>query len=190
MADAGANADTNADADADADVDPESEGTYKGLLGSFRYSLGASDSYVYKGYVLVSATLGILLTLLFTFALIGLIAATLGASETITLVRSFLVLVALFVIAPIFVPVLLVARRHRKRQGNDRTYDTALAIGGYLFIGALYLALVISVPEEHQETTDGAFGIVEALYGLPPELGFVPPVLAVIGIALLHRRFR
>ncbi|WP_336364395.1 hypothetical protein [Halalkalicoccus salilacus] len=167
------------------------ERSYKGLLGSFRYSFGASESYLYKGYVLVSAALGIALTLLFTFALIGVIAATLGASETITLVRSFFVLVALLVIAPIIAPVLLVARRHRKRLGAGTTYDAALAIGGYLFIGALYLGLAISVPPEHRESTTGALGaVVETLYGLPEALGLLPPVLAIVAIVLLHHRFR
>lgn len=165
--------------------------SYGGLLGSFRYSFGTSDSYVYKGYVLVSAALGIALTLLFAIALIGVIAATLGASVTVTLVRSFFVLVALLVIAPIFAPVLLVARRHRKRRETDRIYDAVLAAGGFLFIGALYLGLVISVPPERQESVTGTLGVVvEALYGLPQLLGLVPPVLAVLVIALLHRRFR
>lgn len=183
-------ADAEADVGADADADAE-ERTYGGLLGSFRYSYGASDSYVYKGYVLVSAALGLALTLLFALALIGLIAATLGASETITLVRSFFVLVALLVIAPIFAPVLLVARRHRTKQGSDAAYDAALAVGGSLFIGALYLGLVISVPPEHQQTTTGGLAVVvEALYDLPGALGVLPPVLAAVAIALLHRRFR
>jgi hypothetical protein len=173
-----------------AEADAE-ERSYAGLLGSFRYSYGESDSYAYRAYVLVSAALGVALTLLFTFALIGLIAATLGASETITLVRSFLVLVALLVIAPVFAPVLLVARRHRTKQGADASYDAALAVGGYLFIAALYLGLVISVPPEHQQATTGAFAVVVgALYGLPQPLGLLPPVLAGVAIVLLHRRFR
>lgn len=169
----------------------DGEETYEGLLGSFRYSYGASDSAVYRGYVVISAFLSFLLALLFTLALIGVIAATLGASESITLVRSFFVLVGLLVVAPILAPVLLVARRHRKRLGSGRAYDTALAIGGYLFIGALYLGLVISVPPDLQETTTGALGaLVDALYGLPQALGIVPPLLAVIVIVALHRRFR
>lgn len=173
-----------------AEADAE-ERTYGGLFGSFRYSYGASESSVYRAYVLVSAALGIGLALLFTLALIGVIASTLGASETITLMRSFFVLVALLVIAPIFAPVLLVARRHRTRQGADATYDAALAVGGYLFVAALYLGLLISVPPEHQQTTTGGLAVVvEALYGLPGVLGLLPPVLAVVTIALLHRRFR
>lgn len=167
------------------------ERSYEGLLGSFRYSFGASGSYLYKGYVFVSAVLSLAIALLFTFALIGVIAATLGASETITLVRSFFVLVALLVTAPILAPVLLVARRHRTRQGADTTYDVALAIGGYLFIGALYLGLAISVPPEHRESTTGTLGVVvETLYGLPQALGLLPPLLAIVAIVLLHRRFR
>lgn len=167
------------------------EETYDGLLGSFRYSYGASDSRVYRVYVVVSALLSVLLALLFTFALIGVIAATLGASESITLVRSFFVLVGLLVIAPILAPVLLVARHHRKRLDSERPYDAALAVGGYLFIGALYVGLVISVPPDLQEATSGSLGIVvEALYGLPPALGIVPPLLGVVLIGVLHRRFR
>lgn len=170
---------------------PEGERSYKGLLGSFRYSYGESDSFVYRAYVVVSALLSALLAILFALALIGVIAATLGASESITLVRSFFVLIGLLVIAPILAPVLLVARRHRKRLGSGRSYDTALAIGGYLFIGALYLGLLISVPPALQETTAGRLGvIVDLLYGLPSALGIVPPVLAVLAIVALHRRLR
>lgn len=172
-------------------AEADGENTYGGLLGSFRYSYGASDSRIYKGYVFVSAALGLALTLLFTLALIGVIAATLGASETITLVRAFFVLVALLVIAPILAPVLLVARRHRKRLGTGETYDTAVAVGGFLFVGALYLGLVISVPPEYQEPTAGGLGVlVDILYGIPQSLGLLPPVVSVIVIALLHRRFR
>lgn len=169
----------------------DGEESYKGLLGSFRYSYGASESRVYKLYVLVSVVVSVLLTLLFTFALIGVIAATLGASESITLVRSFFVLVGLLVIAPILAPVLLVARRHRKELGTGTTYDTALAIGGYLFVGALYAGLVISVPPDLQEPTTGLSAVlVDALYALPSVLGIVPPLLAVALIVVLHRRFR
>lgn len=167
------------------------EKTYKGLLGSFRYSFGASDSRLYQLYVVVGALFSLLLTLLFALAIIVVIAATLGASESITLVRSLFVLVGLIVVAPIIAPVLLVARRHRKRLGSGTRYDFALACGGFLFIGALYLGLVISVPPELQEPTGGGVGIVvETLYGLPSLLGALPPLLAVILIVLLHRRFR
>lgn len=167
------------------------ERTYKGLLGSFRYSYGASDSLVYRAYVVVSALLSVLLALLFAFALIGIIAATLGASESITLVRSFFVLVGVLVIAPILAPVLLVARRHRRELGSGRAYDAALAAGGFLFVGALYAGLVISVPPDLQEPTAGATGLlVDALYGLPSALGIVPPLLGVVLIVVLHRRYR
>ncbi len=167
------------------------ERTYNGLLGSFRYSYRASDSLVYKGYVVVGALLSVLLALLFTFALIRIIATTLGASETITLVRSFFVLVGLLVIAPILAPVLLVARRHRKRLGSDTAYDTALAVGGFCFIGALYLGLLISVPADLQEPTAGLSGsLVGALSGTPAPTGIVPPLLSVALILWLHRRFR
>lgn len=167
------------------------ERTYSGLLGSFRYSFGASDSPVYRGYVLVSALVSLLLALLFTLALIGVIAATLGASESITFVRSFFLLVGVLVVAPILAPVLLVARRHRKRPDSGTAYDTALALGGFLFIGALYLGLVISVPPALQEPTGGVLGVVvDPLYWLPSPLGIVPPLLAVALIVALHRRFR
>lgn len=167
------------------------EKTYNGLLGSFRYSYGASDSRVYRLYVVVSALLSTLLTILFALSLVVLIAATLGASESITLVRSFFVLVGLLVVAPIVAPVLLVARRHRKRFGDDTTYDAALALGGFLFVGALYVGLVISVPSDLREPTSGPLGIVvETLYGLPSLLGVVPPLLAVLLLVGLHRRYR
>lgn len=169
----------------------EEEETYKGLLGSFRYSFGASESRLYRLYVVVGALFSVLLTLLFALAIIVVIAATLGASESITLVRSLFVLVGLVVVAPIIAPILLVARRHRKRLGSGTLYDFALALGGFLFIGALYLGLVISVPPELQEPTSGISGlVVGTLYGIPSVLGVLPPVLSVVLIVILHRRFR
>ncbi|MEM4781849.1 MAG: hypothetical protein QXG03_09860 [Halalkalicoccus sp.] len=167
------------------------EKTYKGLLGSFRYSYGASDSRLYRLYVVLSALLTLLLTILFALSLIVLIAATLGASESITLVRSFFVLVGLVVVAPIVAPVLLVARRHRKRLGSGTTYDAALALGGFLFVGALYVGLVISVPPDLQEPTGGILGVVVGtLYAVPSVLGVLPPLLAAALLVALHRRYR
>ena len=167
------------------------ERTYGGLPGSFRYSFHQSDSRLYRSYAVVSGLLGLLITALVGLGLIVWIFQTADQSALVTLVRSFLVLVGLLIVIPLFAPVLFVARRHRKRFDVDERYDVALAAGGYCYVASLYVGLVITVPPDQQTTPAAAIApIVELLYALPPAVGLIPPVLAAIGIYALHRRFR
>ncbi|GAB3017370.1 hypothetical protein [Natronobiforma cellulositropha] len=170
----------------------ETERTYKGLPGAFRYAFVQSDSLVFRLYVLVSALLGLLVGILFAFALIVLVADTLAAPEgSLSLLRSFFVLVGLLVVLPIVAPVLFVARRHRRKVGDDAGYDRQLALTGLLFIASLFVGLVISTPPDQQASTDGVLGpLLELLYALPATAGFVPPVATAALMYLVHRRSR
>ena len=159
-----------------------------GLLRSFPYSIRASDSLLFCSYAIVAGLLGLLLTLLFASALTVWFFSTLGQSALVTSSNALLGVVALFVLGPLFAPVLFVARRHRRGEGNAH-YDQRLALAGYLFVLSLYAGLVITVPPAQQESVTGLQApVVAFLYGLPQVYGIVPPVLAALLIWVVHKR--
>jgi hypothetical protein len=167
---------------------------YRGVVGAFPYAFRASDSRLFRSYVVLGGLLAVLVSLLFIAAVIGVIAATAGGrGGNLTLSRSFFAVVGLFVVVPLVAPVLFVARRHR-RTGDapaDGPYDAALAAAGYLFVFALYVGLVVSVPPAQQTTPTGALApVVAALYAAPQPAGVVPPLVGATLIALTHRWLR
>lgn len=169
---------------------------YGGILGAFPYAFRASDSRLFRSYVALGGVLTVAVSLLFVAAVIVVIAGTTGGrGGNLTLSRSFFAVVGLFVVVPLVAPVLFVARRHRRRRERgedaDGPYDAALAAAGYLFIGALYVGLVVSVPPAQQTTPTGALApVVAALYALPQPAGVVPPLVTAALIVVLHRGLR
>ncbi|WP_435067503.1 hypothetical protein [Haloplanus sp. C73] len=167
---------------------------YGGVLGAFPYAFRASDSWLLRSYVVLGGLLTVAVSALFVTAVIGVIAGTTGGrGGNLTLSRSFFAVVGLFVVVPLVAPVLFVARRHRRRDAaaGDTRYDAALALAGYLFVGALYVGVVISVPPAQQTTPTGLFApVVATLYALPQPVGVVPPLVAAGAIGLVHRWFR
>jgi hypothetical protein len=168
---------------------------YGGVLGAFPYAFRASDSHLFRSYVVLGGLLTVAVSLLFIAAVIGVIATTTGGrGGSLTLSRSFFAVVGLFVVVPLVAPVLFVARRHRRRERDDPAdgpYDAALAAAGYLFVGALYVGLVMSVPPSQQTPPTGALApVVAALYATPQLAGVVPPLLAAAAVLLVHRRLR
>lgn len=164
---------------------------YGGALGAFPYAARASDSWTFRAYVVVAALVAVGTILLFVLGLVGIVASTTNQSPVVTLVRAFVLVVMLSVLLPTVAPVLLVARRHRLGLAVDPRYDRALASAGFLFLGALYVGLLVSVPPAMQTATSGPLEpLIAALYDLPQLAGFGPPVLAAAVIWLLHRRFR
>lgn len=187
---------TAAEADA-SDGGPVGEPTdtddasYNGVFGTYPYAFRRTESRLLKSYVVLGGLLTALVAVVFTFALVQLVANTVGAAGgTFTFVRSFYIFVGLLVVVPLMAPVLLVARRTR-RGGSTRAYDRAMAAGGYLFLFSLYVMLVIAAPPDLRDAPSGATApVVDFLYGLPPLSGIAAPLLAV-GIGyLLHRRYR
>lgn len=178
---------------------------YDGLPGAFPYAFRASGSWLFRSYVLVSALATALVSLLIAFGLVVLIARTAAVEGgSLTLSRSFYVVVGLFLVAPMLAPTLLVARRHRRSAAATATaagdrYDAGLALAGYLFLVALYVGLVIAVPPALQTsprpftvpgvgvTVSGLVPVVAFLYDLPAIYGFVPPVVAAASVAAVHR---
>jgi hypothetical protein len=168
---------------------------YRGVVGAFPYAFRASDSHLFRSYVVLGGLLTVAVGLLFIAAVIGVIASTTGGrGGSLTLSRSFFAVVGLFVVIPLVAPVLFVARRHRRRERGgpaDDPYDAVLAVAGYLFVVALYVGLVISVPPSQQTTPTGALApVVDVMYGLPQLAGVGPPLVAAAVILLSHRRLR
>jgi hypothetical protein len=167
------------------------EDAYDGVLGAFPYALRTSDSRLFKSYAVLGSLLAALIALVFTFALVQLIAVTTGtAGGVFTFSRAFFVFVGMLIVFPLIAPVLSVARRHR-RTGSSTHYDFTIAVTGYLFLFAIYLALVISTPAEQQETPPAVVApVVEILYGLPALYGLVPPTIVAVAMYLVHRNVR
>lgn len=161
---------------------------YSGLLGAFRYSFRASDSLAFRLYVFVSFVLGIFLGIIFVLALVFWFTEVLGQSALTTTSNAFLGVVALFVLGPLFAPVLFVARRHRRGETPFPAYDTLLALAGFVFVISLYVGLVATVPPKYQSPNPGTVG--GFLYSLPQLYGLVPPLLAALLIFVLHRLAR
>lgn len=162
------------------------ERSYNGLPGAFPYALRASDSWLFKGYVIVAILLSAFIAFFFLGGLLNALASTVGArGGTFTFSRTFVLFVGLLVVAPLLAPVLLVARRHR-RTASSLAYDRAMALSALLFVAALFVGLVASTPAQLQEQ-DSAGSV---LYALPSELGLVFPLAAVGVMYLVHRRLK
>ena len=158
-----------------------SEGrSYAGLPGAFRYAFGRTPSYLCKSYVVVSALLGLLATVFFVLALLYWVANPTGAVGE----RALLGVIALLVLLPLFAPVLLVARRHR-RTGSDGRYDRLLGLAGYAFVFTLWLGMAVAGA---QPPRPGPFEpVVAVLYRTPGVYGLVPPVVGAALVWLTHR---
>ncbi|MFC7213768.1 hypothetical protein ACFQO4_06695 [Saliphagus sp. GCM10025334] len=161
--------------------------TYGGVLGAFPYAIRQSNSRLFRSYVLVGGAIAAILVFAFALSLVRVIGETVGTTATLSFSRSFVIVVGMAVVAPILAPVLLVARRHRRQVGDDVRYDRRLAASGYLFLAALYVGLIPTVPAEFQ--TEGG-PIVGFLYGLPLAVGLAIPALAGAGIYVVHRLSR
>lgn len=164
------------------------EQPYSGLLGTFPYAYRMSDSRLFRSYVLLGGLFALLVALLFVFALIVVTFRTLGGGGgTLTFSRAFVLLVGILVVLPLVAPVILVARRHR-RSGSDSRYDTALAAGGFLFIGSLYVAVIVSTPPAQQEAPPELLApVVGFLYSQSRVAGLLPPLAAGLLLLALHQ---
>lgn len=156
---------------------------YSGLVGAYGYALRQSGSWLFRTYVIASAAFGVYIAILLLLAVITWIASPVAFGE-----RAFLGVIGLFLLVPLFTPVLVAARRHRR--GTDAPEaDRWLAVGGFGFVVGIALALFISDPSSH--AAQGPFGPVAAWVDrLPDSYGLVPPVLAAAFIAVIVRLTR
>jgi hypothetical protein len=164
--------------------------TYGGIVGAFPYAFRTSESRLFRSYAAVGGLLAAAVVVMFVLAFVTLVSRTASTTGgTFTFSRAFLLVVMVAVVVPLVGPVLLVARRHRRR-GSTVAYDRALAGTGYLYLLALYLGLVISAPASlTDDPGSGPVGaVVATLYGLPRAAGVVPPLAAAVLVYLVHRR--
>lgn len=171
---------------------------YRGVFGAFPYAFRRSDSWLFRSYVVVGGLAAVLVALAFTLSLIRVFGATAGLKGgSLTLSRSFVVVVGLFAVAPLVAPVLLVARAHRRDERDSPWYDPLLAIGGYCFLLSLYLLAVAAMPESFvldgetvtRPPPSGLFApVVAALYAIPSRASLLIPLVPAAFIAVVHRR--
>jgi len=184
----------------DASDDDATQGrTYGGLVTAFPYALRESNSRLFKLYATAAGLLAALLAFYFAAAVTVAVSNTLGAvGGTFTFVRSFYVFVAFGVVAPVVGPVLFVAREHRRGRG-DPVYDRRMAVLGFVYMLALYVGAVISMPPEFTLDGDtvtrpapsGAFApVVRVLYAMPPLSSVLPPAAVGVAMYLLDRRHK
>ncbi|MFC5972251.1 hypothetical protein ACFPYI_12995 [Halomarina salina] len=177
----------------------DEEHTYSGLFGAFPYAYRASDSRLFRAYVVLGGLLALVLALFFGLAIVTLLGQTATASGgTFTFSRSLFVLVGFFAVGPLVAPVLFVARQHRRGLGDER-YDRTMALLGLGFVLSLYVASVVSIPPSYEmdgqvmqrDAPSGLFApIVGALYALPAWTSPVFPAIVALGMYLVHRRQR
>lgn len=156
---------------------------YRGLVGGVAFALRRSESWLLRSYAVASALVGGFVGLLLVLGVVSWLAEPAPLGQ-----RALLGVVGLLVLVPLFAPVLVVARRHRRGHG-DRRADALLAIAGYGFVLSVYLALLVSAPGSR--AVSGPLGpVVAAVDALPRSAWPVPPLLAAAAIVLAFRRTR
>lgn len=172
---------------------------YRGVFGAFPFAFRRSESWLFRSYVVVGGVAAALLAFVFLLALIRVFGATAGLKGgSLTLSRSFVVVVGFFAVLPLVAPVLLVARARRKGLIRSSSYEPLLAAGGYLFLLSLYLTLIAAMPESFvldgetvtRPEPSGLFApLIALLYAIPSVWSLAIPVAPAAFIALVHRRF-
>lgn len=163
--------------------------SYSGAVTAFPYAFRISDSRAFKIYTVIGGLITLFGTAFFMLALVSLLGRISGTPAGIlTFQPALYIIVWLCTIAPIAAPVLLVARQHRLERGNS-SYDMWIAVAGFAFIVAIYLTAIITTPANRQPSINaGLFApIIRFLYELPRMTGVVPPLLAAIGMVIVHR---
>ena len=160
---------------------------YSGILTAYPYAAKTSASWLFRAYVVVSAFVTLFVTVIFVAALIDLIAATASVpGGSLTLSRTFYVVLNLLVILPMVAPVLFVAYRHRRQTAVSTRYDQAMATSGFLYLLAAYVGAASTTPPGLQQDT-GQLG--QFLYDLPQEVGIGLAFLAGLLVYVTHRYF-
>jgi hypothetical protein len=171
------------------DADPAAEeptGRYSAVLRAVKEGWH-SESYLLRSYAVVGTLVAVLVAVAFLLALPGWIVASLSSTGTVTFSRAFLLLTGVLVVVPLVAPTVLAARRRRKR-GSTRRRDALYALSGYGVVLGLYASLLVSAPPDLRDPPPAVVApVVEFLYSLEPIYGVVPPVVAALGIVVVHR---
>jgi hypothetical protein len=178
----------------------DSDDEYSGLFGAFPYAFRHSKSRLFKIYAAIGGLAAAFIALQFIISLLVVVSNTLGAGGgTFTFARSFVIVVGALVLAPVLAPILYVARRARLQAVSHERYDFVMGLLGFGFLLALYVGIVIAMPEsfEFGDTTttrpepSGLFApVIRVLYGLPQLVGILPPTLVSVSIPVVDRYLR
>ncbi|MFB6146499.1 MAG: hypothetical protein ABEJ08_02310 [Halobacteriaceae archaeon] len=172
---------------------------YRGLPGAYPYAARASDSWLFRAYVLIGGAATAFVAVGMTLAVVTILGETVAASGgTFTLLRGFYVLVGLFVVGPLVAPVLVVARRHRRTAGESPAprYDAAMGAAGFCFLVSTYAGLVASIPARFvldgevvtRTPPEGLLApVVAALYAVPPAASVLFPLAGAALLVVVHR---
>lgn len=150
---------------------------YRGLAGAFVSAFRRSDSWLLRAYVVASALVGAFVVVLLALGVVSWLATPAPIGQ-----RALLGVIGVLVLVPLFAPVLVVARRHRRSVGSRRP-DAALGLVGFGFVLSVYLALLISDPNPHPVSGPLAPAI-RAVDGLPRTWWVLPPSLSVASIVV------
>lgn len=156
---------------------------YSGLFGAYRFAFERSDSLLFRAYVVVSALCGAYVSLLLVLAAVSWLATPGALGE-----KALLGVIGVVVLAPLFAPVLIVARRYR--LGHDRPgMDRVFALAGIAFVLSLFVALVVTDPTAH--SSPGPVGdVLGFLGGLPATVGLGAPMAGTLLIYVAVRYTR
>lgn len=175
-----------------SDGDATTADAYGGLVSAFPYAFRRSTSTLFRSYVVVGGLLSALIALMFALALVRLVGTTAAApGGTLTLSRAFYVVVFLFAVFPVLAPVLLVARRLRRRVSVADAEQAAFGAAGFGYLLLLYLGLAVLAPDSSEPAATGSLApVLRALNGLPDGAGLLLPLLGAAAIGLLAWRTR
>ena len=157
---------------------------YRGVIGAFPYAFRNGDSLVFRLYVVVGTLVALFLGGLFTLSLIVQIGNTASApGGSLTLSRTFVAVVGLFVAGPLLAPTLLVARKHRTGLSYHPRYDTLMALTGFAFLLSIYVAAIISIPDSFIDGPPSGIvaPVLSVLYAIP-QIGALAPLTGMLGI--------
>lgn len=150
------------------------------VVGAVKYAVVEGESRLFRSYAAIGSLLALFVALSFVLALpvwvVEISESGGGPLQRIGL--GLLWLVGLAVIATMLVPMLFVVRRHREGR-PERQF--AFGLAGYAYVLTVYLALVVSAPEDLRDSPEGVLGpLLEVLYGLPPLSGLLLPVAGTL----------
>jgi|GEM_PF-1439771 Na+-driven multidrug efflux pump len=137
-----------------------------------------SRSLMLKSYVFVSFFVGFFSLLLLVLANITWIANPIASDSNLFREQYLITAVLLLVIIPLFIPLFVVSERYIKGL-NNRWVDFYMACTGYVFIGALFLGLLISDPKYHM--FDWPMEMIgKRIDMLPNEYGIIPIGISIV----------
>jgi hypothetical protein len=173
---------------------------YRGVIGAIHYAFTASSSLLFKLYVVTSAAAVAIIGIFLSIALVVLIGNTAELrGGSVTLSRSFYVVIGLLLILPAVAPILAIARRHRRGISPSSRFEMILASVGFLFLFSIYLGIVASMPETF--VLDGEMmqrpppsgmlrPVIKFLYMIPPSLSWSVPLGGAVAVGFTYWWYR